>query len=325
MSLSIRGRRAACLALLLAALSLAAAAPARAAPPVDAPAGTCAPARPHPAGLAAYTVESGGRERRYFLYVPSGYDGASPRPLVLDFHGSGSHPRQQLAIDGMARHADAQGFLVLLPEAAAPFPPGGHTWNAPPDPRLPDDVRFAEDALADAARRVCVDAARVYATGFSGGARLASELACARPERIAALGAVAGLRAPPGCGPVPVIAFHGTADRVNPYAGGGPAYWGYGVDEAVRRWARANGCAAARPDAARGAAVTARRYAPCDGAELTFYRVDGGGHTWPGSAFAFPPERFGATSHEIDATAVMLEFFRAHGGRTPTAAAAGGG
>ncbi|HSO07428.1 MAG TPA: PHB depolymerase family esterase, partial [Pelomicrobium sp.] len=325
MSPSIRGRGAACLAPLLAALSFTAAAQTPAARAADAPAGVCTPARPHPAGLASFTVESGGRERRYFLYVPPGYDGASPRPLVLDFHGSGSHPRQQLAIDGMARQADAQGFLVLLPEAAVPFPPGGHTWNAPPDPRLPDDVRFAEDALADAARRVCVDPARVYATGFSGGARLASELACARPDRIAALGAVGGLRAPQGCGPVPVIAFHGTADRINPYVGGGPAYWGYGVDAAVRGWARANGCAASPVEAARGASVTARRYAQCDGAAVAFYRVDGGGHTWPGSAFPFPPERFGATTREIDATAVMLEFFRAHGGRTRPAATAGSG
>ncbi|WP_328842668.1 hypothetical protein [Streptomyces sp. NBC_00258] len=73
-----------------------------------------------------------------------------------------------------------------------------------------------------------------------------SQCACDHPDRLAAIAAVAGLRAGapvmdadgtyvpdlaacrPGRG-VPVLSFSGTADPVNPYAGGGEAYWGAGL------------------------------------------------------------------------------------------------
>ena len=39
------------------------------------------------AGETKETLTSGGAERWYYRHVPTGYDGAEPRPLVLDFHG----------------------------------------------------------------------------------------------------------------------------------------------------------------------------------------------------------------------------------------------
>jgi polyhydroxybutyrate depolymerase len=271
-------------------------------------------ARPHQTGLATYSVESGGVPRRYSVYVPHNYDPTRAVPAVLDLHGSGSDPKQELAISGMAAAAEMRGFVVILPIAVVPFPLGGFTWNVPANPRFPDDVRYVHDVLDDATQRLCVETTRVYATGFSGGARLVSELACALPDRIAAVGAVGGLRAPAGCKrPVPVVAFHGTGDPINPYAGGGPSYWGYSIDVTLKRWIAQNRC---RPNPIRVAVapdVERLTYPSCAGeAELTFYRLDGAGHVWPGSAFPFPPERFGAMADTVDATAVMLDFFARH-------------
>jgi hypothetical protein len=43
-------------------------------------------------------------------------------------------------------------------------------------------------------------------------------------------------------------------------------------------------------------------------------RVDEGGHTWPGTGFAFPPAlKLGATSQAVDATALTLHFFARFG------------
>jgi len=275
----------------------------------------CRAGKPHAAGTTAYRLESGGVTREYLLYVPARYDGRVRLPVIFDFHGSGSNPEEELQVSGMAAAAERHGFLVLLPVAAVRFRLGGHTWNVPPVEGMPDDVRFADDALRHAAGRVCVDDDRVYAAGFSGGARLASELACALPGRIAALGAVGGLRAPRRCdrGIVPVVAFHGTADPVNPYAGGGPGYWGYGVDAAVHAWAAQNRCAP-EPTATRVSdSVLEVAHAGCEArAEVVLYRIAGGGHTWPGSRFRFPVDRFGTTTAEIDATERMVEFFARH-------------
>ncbi|MFZ0547840.1 MAG: hypothetical protein WAM60_20510 [Candidatus Promineifilaceae bacterium] len=44
-----------------------------------------------------------------------------------------------------------------------------------------------------------------------------------------------------------------------------------------------------------------------DGAEVTLYTIDGKEHSWPGSTM--PTE---ITTQDIDATAVIWEFFAAH-------------
>src|SRR5690606_3032976 len=98
--------------------------------------------------------------------------------------------------------------------------------------------------------------------GMSNGAQMSSLLACRLPERITAIGPIAGVELNEPCAgaPVPVMAFHGDADPIVPYDGGGlnsvtiarqnldapglpdglptPP----GVDESMRRWAEHNGC-----------------------------------------------------------------------------------
>jgi polyhydroxybutyrate depolymerase len=166
---------------------------------------------------------------------------------------------------------------------------------------------------------LCLDATRVYATGFSGGARFASELACRLPDHFAAIGAVGGLRHPEGAEGecergrhvVPIIAFHSTDDPVNLYEhdqARSPAHWTYGVEEALRRWADWMGCAA-RAEEQLSKDIIRVIFPDCDdGAGMEFYRLSGTGHTWPGSNFAFS-DYLGATEGEIDATALTLQFF----------------
>ena len=247
------------------------------------------------------------------LFVPASYDGSRAVPAVIDFHGSGSHPEEELLINGFRTAAQARGWIVVLPVAAVPYEAGGNTWNVPARSGQPDDVRYVSDVLDDVTRRVCVDPMRIYASGFSAGARLATRVACALSDRVAALGAVGGLRAPERCArAVPVIAFHGTHDPINPYAGGGPAYWGYGVEQALARWVEHCRCVS-RSEERVGADALLVRHADCGGnVRLLLYRLEGGGHTWPGSAVPFPAERFGDTPRSVDATAVMLDFFTKH-------------
>lgn len=266
----------------------------------------------HPSGVTAHRIESGGIQRGYVMYLPKNRDAGKPLPVVIDFHGSGSDPYEEMQVTGMADAAERYGFVLLMPKAAVAMPAGGRTWNVPPDDQQPDDVRFAMDVLGHAAERMAIDRNRVYATGFSGGGRLASELACAAPRRIAAVGVVGGLRSPAGCEAeaIPVVAFHGSEDPINPYAGGGSDYWGYGVDAAVQGWVKRNGCATV-PEVTRVSASTVEfRFKDCQrGAEVVLYRAEGGGHTWPGSHYPFPEERFGKSVSDVDATRVMLKFF----------------
>lgn len=69
-------------------------------------------------------------------------------------------------------------------------------------------------------RTYCVDQRRIYASGFSAGAAFAILYSCARQGRVAAI-ATAAVEYQLGCrSPMPVLAFHGTADPSVPYRNG---------------------------------------------------------------------------------------------------------
>ena len=203
-----------------------------------------------------------------------------------------------------------------MPTTAGAFPPD--------DAR--DDVAFLKTVIKTVDRLACVDDDRVYATGFSGGGRMSSALACELSDMIAAVAPVAGLRAGrpspvdtsvpeiQDCTPtrpVPVITFHGDADLVNPLPGNGDLRWGYAVSVAVQTWARLNRCQSGPASTTVSEHVTLFSYGKCrDGADVAYYRVTGGGHTWPGTSVDLSP--LGHTTQEINATQLMWQFFKAH-------------
>jgi polyhydroxybutyrate depolymerase len=177
-------------------------------------------------------------------------------------------------------------------------------WNVPVRDERADDVAYVSDVIDHVSARVCTDVARIYVTGFSGGGRMTSLLACRLNNRIAAIAPMAGLRWPGPCQgrPVPVLTLHGLADMQNPYAGaaeGRGAEWLESVPDALAGWARHNGCDGdAILDDPPGPLSTLR-YERCGGgAEVRLIRIDGLGHTW--------------AREQIDATAAMWQFFRGH-------------
>jgi polyhydroxybutyrate depolymerase len=274
-------------------------------------------------------VSSGGVERSAVVYVPETLvDRRGRSPLVLTLHGSQSNASEQLTRDGLESKADAAGFVLAAPEGLLPTGPGTSRWNVPfvTEPDGPDDERFLLDLIDALAAGACVDSRRVYAAGYSGGGRMISALACDHPERIAALIPVAGLRfGPPvadGRGgfvpdpsrcapdrPVPVLAFAGTADAVNPYDGGGAPYWGYGNLAAAREWAANNGCWSTPVVRRVTPHVSQLAYRGCRaGADVVLYTVHGGGHTWPGSTIDWGG--LGPVTTEISANDLLWDFAR---------------
>jgi polyhydroxybutyrate depolymerase len=249
-------------------------------------------------GVADHELSSGGQPRTYRLFVPPSYDGRTRLPLVLDLHGSGGTSAGQANTSRFEMLAAREGVLVATLQAE------GSRWNVPVSDGRPDDVAYAADVIDHVAARVCTDVTRVYATGFSGGGRMTSLLGCRLNERIAAIAPMAGLRWPGPCAGqgVPVLTVHGLADRQNTYDGradGRGAEWLESVPEALAAWARHNGCAADVIEEDPAGPLSTMRYEGCGaGAEVRLIRVDGLGHTW--------------AREEVDATAVMWEFFRRH-------------
>ena len=267
----------------------------------------------------------GGHPRLVIVHVPTGYRATVPTALVLNMHGSGSTAREQEMFSGMNAAADRDGFIVAYPQGVITSG-AGFAWNVPGEPLFggvyppkdaANDVVFLTDLVTELAAVYCIDTRRVFATGVSGGGRMASQLACDSPGTFAAVAPVAGLRFPspcPSARPVPVIAFHGTADPVDPYAGHGQAYWAYSVPTAAKLWAAHDRCRLI-PHTASGAGYTLSDYRGCArGGEVELYTLIGEGHEWPGGP-SMPPSItavLGPQSQAVDANTTMWAFFVEH-------------
>jgi polyhydroxybutyrate depolymerase len=215
--------------------------------------------------------------------------------------------------------ADEHGFLVVYPEGTG-FPKRWNTSGVAGEDAA-DDVIFLSALIDALSQQFNVDPQRIYVNGLSNGGGMSNTLACLQPERIAAIGGVAGAYTEPtaGCNPprpVPVIAFHGTDDRIVPYAGGaagGPQNFVFpAVPDWAAAWSARNGCDATPESLPAQGEVSGVRYTNCtDGADVVFYTVDGGGHNWPGGG-SLPEAIVGHITEDIDASAAMWEFFEQH-------------
>jgi polyhydroxybutyrate depolymerase len=260
------------------------------------------------------------------VHVPSSYTGHTRVPLVLNLHGSGSTALQQEAFSGMDRTADAHHFVVAYPQAAIPDG-GGYDWNIPGvtltggrsvPAGAANDVSFLEQVVSLLQRKYCINARRVFVTGMSGGGRMASQLGCDASTTFAAIAPVAGVRRPTPCPArraVPVVAFHGTADPIDPFSGHGQAYWTYSVPEATQRWAVQDGCAAKPSTTKPVSGATLTTYHACrNGAVVELYSVVGEGHEWPGGPHVGRriTAVLGPQSNAVNADETMWRFFKAH-------------
>ena len=229
----------------------------------------------------------GGIERSVMVHVP--VTRPYRAPLVFDLHGSGGTAVGQQQFSGLDPLADREGFIVAYGEAAIPLG-GGHQWHLPGQPLLdgpepidgPDDVAYIAAAIEEIDDEFWVDRDRVFATGFSGGARMASQLACDL-EAIVAVAPIGGVRFPGPClsRAVSVIAFHGLLDASNPFGGNGNPYWTYSVPVAMAGWGDQEGCAA---PVVSSVAPTAELtdYPSCAGdAIVQLYTLAGEGHELP--------------------------------------------
>ena len=264
------------------------------------------------------SIVSSGQEREYLLYVPESYDRTKPTPLVISMHGGALWPAAQMEISRWNRMADEHGFLVVYPSGITGA--GPRAWHVGRGPGLLRDVRYISELIDTLKAAYNIDSTSIYADGLSNGGGMAFVLSCTLSERIAAVGMVAAALFLPWSWciderAVPMIAFHGTADRAVPYHGGkswvAPSVFP-DIPTWVATWARRNRCAPNPIDSAVAADVTRRSYTNCaDNAAVVLYTVQGGGHTWPGGG-PLPEWFVGTTTRSIDATHQMWAFFREH-------------
>jgi polyhydroxybutyrate depolymerase len=277
-------------------------------------------------GESPVEFSAAGLDGTYIRTLPASYDGATPMPVVFGLHGW-SQPAALLGLQSaLPAAAERDGFVLLLPDITRPVP----LWHTGVDEA---DAEWFEKLLDEVEATLCIDTDRIFVTGMSNGAMMASTIVCRFADRIAAAAPVAGMRLPDGCTParaVPIVAFHGTDDQFLAYDGG----YGSSVAELIgpdgnsnlgeilasgpdavpvparaAAWSALNGCGEAAAETRVADDVILLAFERCE-TPVLLYAVEGGGHNWPGSEFDQSIAAIvGRTTTSIDATELMLAFF----------------
>ncbi len=170
------------------------------------------------------SIVSSGQKREYLLYVPKSYDRAKPTPLVISMHGGALWGAAQREISQWNEVAEREGVIVVYPSGIE----GPGTQALGSEPRIRTHagcpIHLGADRHAEGGLQHRRDDASTQ-TGFPMAAAWRSSCPARCPIGSRRSGWWRLLNYCRGTGvrtdePVPMIAFHGTADRQVPYNGG---------------------------------------------------------------------------------------------------------
>lgn len=273
------------------------------------------------------------QKRTFDYYVPTSYSHDQSVPLVLAFHGRGSTAENQIKLTKFDELAEKERFIAVFPNSAAVHEPNlkkGHErqWN---DGRMDtpafragiDDVQFISQVIDYFTEHYNIDESRVYAAGMSNGAFFANRLAIELSDRIAGVGAVAGTLAVPIANqkprePVSIVLIMGTDDPIVPYEGVNG--YAFSAEETIDYWKKANGLNSnpsikklPKKDKKDTTEVIKIAFSdPTNRAEVILYKIQGGGHAWPGGPQYAKTNKIGLTSRQIHATEVIWNELKKH-------------
>ena len=289
------------------------------------------PKRPPLSGNAtSQTMRIGTRVRHYVEYVPAGLPAGAPLLIVL--HGrlmSGNMMREMTGYE-FDQAADREHFAVLYPDGYR------RSWydcrkDREEIARLEhvDDRGFVRALIAKENADLKIDAHKVFIVGFSNGGHMAMDLAEQSPSPAAAVAVFATSEpvrtesdCPQNTETPPVMIVDGTADPIDPFAGGKADIFG------VQRLGTvmpvvASAEALAKRDSVQSTETTIdlphrhaddpthvreMRWSRAGKPYVVLYEVIGGGHVVPQPAFRYP-RLFGPTSQDIDGPALAVAFF----------------
>ena len=285
--------------------------------------------------LRQIEITQDGRSRRCLVHVPRNA-AARSCPLLIVLHGGGGTPEGMVKLtkNRFNELADSSDFFVAYPGGL------GRSWNDFRDDAKGyahsekiDDVGLISALIDRLAVEYSIDKDRVFATGISNGGFMSFRLGCELSGKIRGIAAVAATNPPdqaPRCAParpISVMIINGTDDPIVPYNGGEVRLLGSSrgavtsTDDTARFWARFDKCpdnptVEKLPDSDPGDNTRVKKisYGPCGGGtRVVLYRVEGGGHTWPGGLHYLFTRMIGYTSRDLNACDRIADFFNLTG------------
>jgi polyhydroxybutyrate depolymerase len=302
-------------------------------------------------------IDVAGVRRSYWLArAPQRPGQRAHAPLLIVLHGSGMNGRSMARFTGLAARGPAAGITTVFPDGWK------GAWHIARPPQAEPDLDDALFLAQLSAHLEADGAARswpVFLAGISNGARFAEHLARHALLPVTGLFLVAGTAleysrrlAPQPLLRATVVIMMGTGDPSEPYAGGRIRRRGLtglilrrraathgelpgedvaaGADAVAADWAAGNGIeqdpvTEELPTSPRDLRVTRRTWAAEGCRSVVLYRVNGGGHGWPGGPQFMPARVVGRIARHLDATGVLLGMARRESGAGDRRTRGGGG
>jgi polyhydroxybutyrate depolymerase len=291
------------------------------------------------------SIEVAGVRRTYWLAPAPRRTGQRVHaPLLIVLHGSGMNGRNVARFTGLAQRGPAAGITTVFPEGWKGF------WHAagPPDrgPTL-DDALFLAQLSSHIEAKGAAQSWPVFLAGVSNGAWFAEHVARQGLLPVTGLFLVAGtaLESSRRITPVPllratVVLIMGTGDRAVPYHGGRLSRRGLsglllkrraarhgelpggdvvaGAEAVTADWAAGNGITGSPaieelPISPADLPVTRKSWSGPGCRPVMLYRIDGGGHGWPGGPQIPPARVVGPIARRLDATGILLDMAEREG------------
>lgn len=280
------------------------------------------------------TVIHDGLERDYIIHVPSNINQDSP--LVVVIHGYTSSAETIKTYSGMNDIANREGFIAVYPQGTVgsdgnTFFQVGYDFHS--DSTV-DDVSFIRYLVNSLTQEFNLKRQKAFATGMSNGGDMAYLLACTSSDLFEAVASVTGVmmkQTMDNCeldNPVPIFEIHGTADDISFFDGdiNNATGWGayYGLPETIDFFVekyqlaqKSEELILSKDEGAPNDIFFERYWTEGIETEVWMYRIEGGGHIWPGAGVKLtwwnnPLLRyyFGSGENEISASEAVWMFFK---------------
>ena len=288
------------------------------------------------AELRTGSVQIGGRDREFLIAVPDDCSHHRRCPIIVMLHGGMGSPALIADQSGLVEYVERDRFIAVFPAA------GDRPWN---DGRAhthcaENDVAFLTTLVRHVAIQYGGDPKRAFLAGASNGGMMTQHVACQAAGTFRAYAVVqanlpAELVQHPPSRPVPILFILSRDDPRMPWNGGkipgrrqigaagrliGAGGRVLSAPDSVDFFARANHCEGQETTEMHGSGdggdpVRIHMFRG-GGSPVILYELFGAGHGWPGSRttrYARTEQLFGPVSQILDATKVILGFFKQDG------------
>jgi polyhydroxybutyrate depolymerase len=293
-------------------------------------------------GLEQGWIDVAGVRRSYWLARAPRQAGLQEQaPLLIVLHGSGMDGRSAARFTGLGLRGPTAGVTTVFPDG---WKGVWHTAR-PPDrePKL-DDALFLAELSTHLEAQNAARSWPVFLAGMSNGAWFAEHVARHALLPVTGLFLVAGTSlefsrrlAPKPLLRTDVVIMMGTGDRSVPYAGGQLTRRGLsgrvlrrraamhgelpgedvvaGAEAVAAEWAAGNGIRSGPaieelPTPPGDLPVTRKTWWAPARRPVVLYRIDGGGHGWPGGPQFLPARVIGPIARHLDASGILLGMAR---------------